>query len=159
MPSLLLPALLLLSALVHGADNPPKSSAAKPQVTDETPKASGKLDGKRVWYSSDTIAEGVKATTALLESCHDCSDDTVRYTATDLKKAQEGDHIRLVFAKPITVKVCDHEFKVTELVLTQPLNTGVFWLRSGDTVRRCSKYEFDKEKPFLAWRGQARAED
>jgi hypothetical protein len=158
MSSLLLPA-LLLSAMVHGADNPPKSNTAKPQVTDETPRASGKLDGKRVTYSSDTIAEGVKATTALLESCHDCSDNSVRYTAADLKKAQEGDYIHLLFAKPITVKVCDHEIKVTELVLTQPLNTGVFWLRSGSTFWRCSKYQVEKEKPFLAWRGQAQLED
>jgi hypothetical protein len=150
---------MLLTAGVHGADDPPKSRGSKAQVTDETPRASGKLEGKRVKYSSETIAEGVKATTALLESCCDCSDDSVRYTAADLKKAQEGDHIRLVFPRPITVKVLDNEFKVAELVFTQPLNTGVFWLRSGDTVTRCGKYRFEKEKPFVAWRGQAQLED
>jgi hypothetical protein len=34
--------------------------------------------------------------------------------------------------------------KVSELVFTRPLNTGVFWLRCGDKVVRCSMYEFEK---------------
>ena len=44
------------------------------------------------------------------------------------------------------------------MVLTQSLNTGVFWLRAGDRVVRCTKYEFKKEKDFVAWRNQARVE-
>jgi hypothetical protein len=45
---------------------------------------------------------------------------------------------------------------VSELVLTQPLNTGVFWLRAGDRVVRCTEDEPAKERDFVAWRNQAR---
>jgi hypothetical protein len=37
------------------------------------------------------------------------------------------------------------------LVFRLPLNTGVFWVRTGDKWRRYSKYEFQKEASFKAW--------
>ena len=61
-----------------------------------------------------------------------------------------------VFGKPIAVTVLGNKFEVSELVFTQPLNTGVFWLRAGDKVVRCTKYEVEKEKDFVAWRNEAR---
>jgi hypothetical protein len=90
-----------------------------------------------------------------LESCHDES----LYQADELKKAEQGDHVRLVFPKPITVTVMRERVEVRELVFRWPLNTGVFWVRTGDTWRRYSKYEFQKEEPFAAWFRQAQPAD
>jgi hypothetical protein len=149
--------MLLLAALSAGADTPPKASDTV--ANDDLPKACGRLDGKKVQFSAKGIAEGVKATVGLLESCHSASDGTIAYTAADLKKAQQGDHVRLVFAKPITVTVLEAKVPVSELVFTQPLNTGVFWLRSWDTVMRCSKFEFKKQRPFEEWRNTAQSAD
>jgi predicted metalloprotease with PDZ domain len=133
----------------------------KPDVLKEIlqPKqtASGKLDGKKVKFPTKGVAEGVKATISLLESCHSVDGET--YTVADMKKAQHGDYVRFVFAKPITVTVLDKKIHVSELVFTQPLNTGVFWLRSGNKVVRCAKYESQKERRFEAWRRQAQPAD
>jgi hypothetical protein len=129
---------VLLAANVYGADDAPKASAT--------------LDGKKMAFPEKGIADGVKATIALLESCHYKGTGT----AVDLIKAQEGDHVQLVFAKPIAVRVLDEKLEVSELVFTQPLNTGVFWLRSRDKVICCSKYEFEKEKAFVAWRNESK---
>jgi hypothetical protein len=120
-------------------------------------KASGRLEGKKVRFPKKGVAQGVKATVALLESCTSSAQDSNLYTVADVQKALRGDHVRLEFARPITVRVGGGRFEVSELVFTQPLNTGVFWLRSGDKVVRCSKYRVEKEKPFLAWRNEARA--
>jgi hypothetical protein len=136
--------LLFVTTACHAAD----------EVT-----ASGTLDGKKVQFPAKSVAEGVKATIALLESCHSISDGTIAYTVADVKNARQGDHVRLVFAKPVTVTVLRNKLKVSELVFTQPLNTGVFWLRCGNQVVRCTKYEYQKEKRFVAWRRQARAAD
>ncbi|HEY1192489.1 MAG TPA: hypothetical protein VGE74_33000 [Gemmata sp.] len=130
---------VLFAAGVHGADDSAKASAT--------------LDGKVVQFPEKGIAGGVKATIALLESCHDSGTGT----AADLKKAQAADHVRLVFAKPIAVTILGDKLEVSELVLTQPLNTGVFWLRCGDKVIRCTKYQVAKEKDFIGWRNEARA--
>ena len=157
MRSVRIPSILLFAAIATGADAPPKASDTV--AIDDLPKASGMLDGKKVQFPAKGVAEGVKATVALLESCHSASDGTIAYTAADLKKAQQGDHVRLVFAKPITVTVLGAKIKVSELVFTQPLNTGVFWLRSGDRVMRCSKYEFEKQRRFEAWRNMAQPAD
>jgi hypothetical protein len=127
----------ILVTLAHGADDATKATAI--------------LDGKKMQFPEEGLAEGVKATITLLESCHSKGDGT----AADLKKAGEGDHVRLVFAKPTAVTVLDEKLEVSELVFTQPLNTGVFWLRCGDKVVRCSKYEPRWEKDFIAWRNQA----
>jgi hypothetical protein len=118
---------------------------------EDTPKASGTLEGTKVKFPEKGIAEGVKATLGLLESCHDKS----LYEADELKQAKEGDHIRLVFAKPITVRVVNEDVEVSELVFRLPTNTGVFWLRSGDKWRRYSKYEPQKVEPFLTWLREA----
>jgi hypothetical protein len=126
--------------------------AAMAQAADEMPKAYGTIDGKRVKFPDKGLADGVKATVGLLESCHSES----LYQADELKKALKGDHIRLVLAKPVTANVVDKKIEISELVFRLPMNTGVFWVRSGDTWRRYSKYEFQKEEPFKAWLREAR---
>ena len=115
------------------------------------PKASGTLDSKRVKFTEGSIPDGVRAAVGLLESCHSES----LYQADELKEALEGDFIRLAFAKPITARVNNEQIEFSELVFRLPMNTGVFWVRTGDKWRRYSKYEFQKEKPFVEWLGQA----
>lgn len=126
--------------------------AAEARGAGDGVRASATLDGQKVSFPEKGIADGVKATIALLKSCHSLSEGT----AADLKAAQAGDHVRLIFEKPITVTVLDKKLHVSELVLTQPLNTGVFWVRSGGNVVRCTKYEPQKEHDFVTWRNQAR---
>lgn len=133
--------IVLVAAVAHGAD--------------DAPKVTGSLDGKQLKFPAKGIADGVKATVGLLESCHDES----LYQADELKKAEKGDHIRLVFPKPLTVTVMEAKVQVSELVFRRPLNTGVFWVRTGDRWRRYSKYEFPKEAPFVAWLRQAQSAD
>jgi hypothetical protein len=132
---------VLFGAVAHGAD--------------DAPKVSGALDGKQLKFPEKGIADGVKATVGLLESCHDKS----LFEADELKKAEQGDHIRFVFPKPITVRVVNEEVEVSELVFRRPLNTGVFWVRTGDKWRRYSKYEVQKEKPFEEWLRQGEPAD
>jgi hypothetical protein len=104
---------------------------------------------------------GVKASIGLLESCHDESP----YEADEFRKALGGDHIRLMFAKPVTARVDNEQIQLSELVFRLPMNTGVFWVRtvrSADNLgrwRRYSKYEFEKRKPFAAWLREARPAD
>jgi hypothetical protein len=137
MRSVLLGVFLLGAATAYGAD--------------DAPKATGTLDGKKVKFPEKGIADGVKSTVGLLESCCDES----LFDAAEFKKAEQGDHVRLGFAKPITVTVMREKVEVSELLFCLPLNTGVFWLRFGNKVRRYSKYEFQKEKPFVAWLREA----
>ena len=59
-------------------------------------------------------ASPAKATVALLESCHSLDDGSNCYTIEDLEKARKGDHVRLVFAKPISVRVVNEEVEVSE---------------------------------------------
>jgi hypothetical protein len=126
--------------------------AAVAHVADDDPKASGALDGKQVKFPEKGVAEGVKAVVGLLESCHDQS----LFQAEELNKALQGDHVRLVFPKAIPTEVMNEKIECSELVFRLPLNTGVFWVRAGDKWRRYSKYEFQKEKPFVAWLREAR---
>lgn len=118
----------------------------------DAPKASGRLAGKTVTFPEKSVAAGVKATVGLLESCHSES----LYEPDEFKEALRGELIRLVFAKPITARVNNEQIKFSELVFRLPLNTGVFWVRTGDKWRRYSKYEPAKEKPFTAWLREAR---
>jgi hypothetical protein len=118
---------------------------------DDTPQASGTLDGKRVVFPTKGIADGVKATVGLLESC--CSESL--YQADELQKATRGDHVRLVFATPVAVTVMGKKLAASEVVFRLPMNTGVFWVRTGNTWRRFSKYQPQKEKPFRAWLREA----
>ena len=110
---------------------------------------------KRSRFPDKGIAESLKATVGLLKSCHDSSD----YQASEFEKAQKGDHVRLMFAKPITVTVMRERLEVTEFVLRLPTNAGVFWLRTGNKVRRYTKYEPQKVEPFAAWLMKARPTD
>ena len=129
--------------------------ASPAQGADDPPRATGTLGGKQLRFPEKGIAEGVRATIGLLESCSDKS----LFEADELKKAKQGDHIRIVFPKPITVTVLDKKVEVAELVFRRPLNTGVFWVRTGDKWRRYSKYEFQKEGPFVEWLRQAQPAD
>ena len=104
---------------------------------DDAPVATGILHGKRVKFSEKGLVEGVKATIVLLESCHDLDDVTP--ALADLKKARQGDHVRLVFARPVAVAVLGKTFEVSELIFKQPSNTGVFWLRGGGRLVSCTK--------------------
>jgi hypothetical protein len=122
---------------------------------EDAPKASGTLDGKTVKFPEKSVADGVEATVGLLESCHSES----VYQADEFKKALQGDFIRLVCAKPITARVNNEQIEFSELVFRLPMNTGVFWVRTGDKWRRYSKYEVDKEKPFAAWLREAQPAD
>jgi hypothetical protein len=101
-------------------------------LADDAPKVSGTLHGKAAKFPEKSVADGVKAAVGLLESCHDES----MYQVDEFKKAQNGDHIRLVFAKSITAKVMDEQIEFSELVFRLPFNTGVFWVRTGDKWRR-----------------------
>jgi hypothetical protein len=129
---------VLFAALAHGAD--------------DTPKANGILDGKKVNFPEKAVGEGVKATVGLLESCHSES----VFQADELKKALQGDHVRLLFPKAITSEVMNEKIEFSELVFRLPLNTGIFWVRTGKKWRQYSKYEFQKEKPFVVWLREAR---
>ena len=76
----LVPVLLFIATVSHAAD--------------DAIKASGTLEGKKVQFPAKGVAEGMKATIGLLESCHSES----LYDPDELKKAEKGDHVRLVFA-------------------------------------------------------------
>jgi hypothetical protein len=127
----MIPVLLLVTTACHGAD--------------DATKASRMLEGTKAQFPAKTIPDGVKAVIDVLESCHSSQESSD--PASDLKKAQEGDHVRFVFAKSIIVVVLNKEVEVSEVVYS----AGVFWLRFGDKVQRCAKYENDKWKPFEAW--------
>jgi hypothetical protein len=129
--------------------------AAAAYAADDSPKASGRLEGKLVLFPEKGIADGVKATIGLLESCHNES----LYQADEFKKALHGDHVRLVFAKSITAGVMSEKIEFSELVFRLPMNIGVFWVRTGDKWRRYCKYEFQKEEPFTAWLREVRRAD
>ena len=122
---------------------------------EDSPKATGIRDAKSVKFPNKGISDGVKATVGLLESCHDESE----YQADEFKKAEQGDHVRLVFAKPTAVTVLGEKIEVSELVFRLPMNTGVFWLRSDGKVRRFTKYEPEKEDPFATWLKEAQPAD
>jgi hypothetical protein len=122
---------------------------------DQAPRTSGTQGGKKLTFPEKGIAGGVKATLGLLESCHDES----LYQAAERKKAEQGDHVRLVFPRPRTVTVMREKIEVSELVFRRPLATGLFWVRTGDKWRRYSKYEIQKVAPFVAWLGEAQPSD
>jgi hypothetical protein len=132
---------LLVAPLCYGADAPiPAGSTIR-----------GTIDGKKVTYPPKTIAEGVKVTVGMLESCHTADQDAKLYTSADLKKALKKDHLRLVFSRPTKVKVLGNTIEVSELVF----GGGVFWVRSGNKVWRCTKYEFGPSQRFEKWRERA----
>jgi hypothetical protein len=114
---------------------------------DEHAEATRVIDGTKTAFPAKLTPEGVKALTGALQSCHDMSDGTVRYKPDDVKKAQQGDHIRFVFAKPLPVEVLSKKLEVSEVVFAE----GVFWLISGKEVVRCTKYEYHKMSLFREW--------
>jgi hypothetical protein len=120
-----------------------------------SPQASGIIDAKPIEFPDEGMAIGLKGALALLESCRDES----RYEAAERLQAERGDHVRLVLSTPLSARVLGEQIEFSELVFRLPMNTGVFWVRSGDNWRRYSKYEPQKEKPFKAWLGQAQPAD
>jgi len=137
-------------------------NAASALAAEDLTKASGRIEGRNVKFPAKSLEEGAEATIILPESCHDASDDSIQYTEADLKNALEGNHIRLVFAKPQKVKVLNEKLEITELIFALPTGRGVFWLRSvsekKETILRATKFEFSKQKLFEEWMRQARAE-
>jgi len=125
------PMLLSFAAICHGADDPPE--------------ATRKIEGRTTQFPPKTIAEGMKLTVVVLESCS--ASDTETYTAADMKKAQEKDHVRWMFPRPIAVTIDGDTFKASEVVYA----AGAFWVRDGEKVVRCAKYQYDKMKPFGEW--------
>jgi hypothetical protein len=143
MQFILAPVLLFAAATCQGADD--ASSG------DDAPKASRIVDGMALPFDPKGVADGVTATLALLESCHsEAWPGKNPPTDEDVKKVLLKDHVRLVFAKPITARVMNEEVEFSELVF----GAGAFWLRSGDKVRRYAKYEYEKYKPFQEWHRQ-----
>jgi hypothetical protein len=125
--------LILFTATAHAAD--------------DVPQATGTLNGKPIKFPESAIADGLKATIGLLESCSAESP----FQADEFSKTLQQDHVRLVFSRPTRVLVMNEKIEFRELVFRLPLNTGVFWLRAGDKWRRYSKYQPEKQKPFVAW--------
>ena len=128
-------AVLFVTTACLGADEPPKATRVI-----EGPKS-------KTTFPAKSIPEGVKLLTGVLESCHDMSDGTVKYTADDLKKAQKGDHVQFVFPKPLKVEVLGKKLEVSEAVYAE----GVFWLICGKDFVRCTKYTYDKMDQFREW--------
>ena len=124
---------------------------------DDALTATGILHGKRVKFQEAGRLQGAKVTIALLESCHDVDETTP--ALADLKKAREGDHVRLVFTKPVRVTILDKAFDVSEVVFTQPTNSGVFWLLARRRLVRCTKFEPQNISSFNAWLKQAQPVD
>lgn len=81
------------------------------QGADSAPKVTGALHGKQVKWPEKGVAEGVKATVGLLQSCQSES----LFDADELKKALEEDHVRLVLPKPMTAEVLDEKINFSEL--------------------------------------------
>jgi hypothetical protein len=116
-------------------------------AADESPKATRFLEGSRSTFPAKSLPEGKKLLIAVLESCHDVSDETVKYSTDDLKTAQKGDHVRFEFPKAIKCEVQQKKLEVSEAIYAK----GVFWLVCGNDVVRATKYTFDKLEPFRKW--------
>jgi hypothetical protein len=119
---------------------------------DKAAKVTATLEGRKVQLPAKSVAEGTKALIGLLDSCTSRDDG---YTAADLKKARQGDHVRVVFPRPVKLSV--EKVEVSEVVFTQPSSTGVLWIRSGKKVLRWTKFDPKKEKAFKAWLDKALA--
>ena len=124
---------------------------------DDALTATGTLHGKRVKFQEAGRLQGVKVTIALLESCHGVDETTP--ALANLKKARQGDHVRLVFTEPVRVTIMDKAFDVSEVVFTQPTNSGVFWLLARRRLVRCSKFDPENISSFNAWLKQAHPVD
>ncbi|MHC5540419.1 hypothetical protein ACYOEI_19535 [Singulisphaera rosea] len=123
----------LATATVYGAEN--------------TLKVTGVRDAKKVAFSENDAADGVRVVVDLGESCHDESP----FQSDEFENAPRGDHVWLEFSRPTAVKIMGEKIEIAELVLRLPTNTGVFWLRSGNKVRRFTKFEPQKVQPFGDW--------
>src|SRR5262245_47944573 len=116
--------------------------AASAQAAEDPPKATWAVDGTTYVFAKDSMKDGVKVVLGFLGSCHsETAASPIAgkdYTKDDLKKARTGDHFHLVFGKPQKVEVMNKPVEVTELVVS----SGAIWVRSGETIRRFTKYEF-----------------
>lgn len=132
---------LVLSAIFFGATT---------SFADDLPSATRVIEREKTTFPIDSLTQGLKVTLAVVESCHSLNDGRVNPTIDDVKKARKGDHVRFVFARPRTIKVLGQNLKASEVIYAD----GVFWLRNGDQVFRCAKYEPDKWDRFLEWSRQ-----
>ncbi|MFL5340626.1 MAG: hypothetical protein ACJ8F7_10790 [Gemmataceae bacterium] len=121
--------------------------AGSSYAADDAVEATRKIGGRTARFPAGSIEAGVNAVVGAVQSCSSKNDDTLLYTVNDLRKAQERDHVRMVFSKTVTVTVVGEKMEVSELVFA----AGVFWVRVGEKVRRCTKYEHEKMKVFEEW--------
>jgi hypothetical protein len=135
-------AFLFVATACHYVDKGPRF----PRVI-EGPKATRVIEGSKSTFPTRSIPEGVKLLTRALESCHVISDGTVTHSADDMKRAQIQNHVHFLFPTPLRVKVLGKNLAVSEAVVA----SGVFWLRCGNEVVRCTKYTHDKMQPLHDW--------
>jgi hypothetical protein len=105
------------------------------------------LEGAKSTFPKEELGEGVSALIDVLDSCHDISDHSVKFTAEDLKKAQAGEHVRFVFSKPRAHKLHGQQMVISEVVFAK----GVFWVVDGTEFVRMTKYRFEKMERFAKW--------
>src|SRR5262245_14121695 len=99
----LVPVLLLAAAECGGAE--------------EAAIATRMLEGHKTAFPAASVAEGVKALIAGIESCS--SDDWASRKppeVADLVKAQQKEHVQFVFAKPVSMKVMGNKLEVSEVI-------------------------------------------
>ena len=121
---------------------------------DEPAKATRVIEGVKTTFPAKSIPAGVKLLVGVLDSCHDVSDGTVKYTADDLTKAKKGDHVRFEFPTPLKVEVRGKKLEMSEAVFAD----GVFWLVCGKDFVRCTKYSETMDR-FQEWYRQTLAAD
>lgn len=68
-----------------------------------------------------------------------------------MEQVKKGDHVRLVFTKPVKLTVLNTRLEVSELVFSEKAG---FWVRSGKKAYFFTKYKPEKMKPFDKWRNQ-----
>ena len=126
-------AILFVATACHGAEEPAKVIRV--------------IEGVKATFPAKSIPIGVKLLTGVLDSCHDVSDGTVKYTGDDLTKAKKGDHARFEFPTPLTGKFRGQKLEISEVVF----GDGVFWLVCGKEIKRYTKYTHPEISRFEEW--------
>ena len=128
---------ILLAALCCGcASGPPHPEGRKSFSADNTAEVTGLLKHKPVEFSPDVCDKLVDSSLRLLATCGYFG----KRTWPDFEKSP---HLHFTFATPRRVKIQELEapLQVQEMVVTLPLTSGVFWVRSGDAGLYLSKFD------------------
>jgi len=130
--------------------------ATSPLFAAEPPcpaKAAWNVDGHTYVIENRSLKNGVEVVIAFLRSCTSeaAKRGGSRYTKDDFRNALAGEHFHLVFAKPQMIEVMEKRVEVAELAHA----SGAIWVKSGDSVRRFSKYDFKSERAFDKWLREA----